>query len=93
MNAFLNQLADESQTFEKRSALRSSKKELFFIPEAQIQIFIDNPEKPLETQPLSKFLSRLILNAKMIRQINTIENRSLVGNGGKYKILTVQEVR
>ena len=93
MNAFLNQLADESQTFEKRSALRSSKKELFFIPEAQIQIFIDNPEKPLETQPLSKFLSRLILNAKMIRQINTIEKRSLVGNGGKYKILTVQEVR
>ena len=93
MNAFLNQLTDESQTFEKRSALRSSKKELFFIPEAQVQIFIDNPEKPLETQSLSKFLSRLMLNAKMIRQVNTIEKRSLVGNGGKYKILTVQEVR
>jgi hypothetical protein len=93
LNAFLNQLADESQPFESRSALRNTKKESYFNADAQIQIFIDNPDKPLETQPLSKFLSRLMLNAKLIRQVNTIEKRSTLGDGGKYKILTVQEVR
>lgn len=93
VNAFLNQLADESQPFETRSALRNSKKESYFIADTQVQIFIDNPDKPLETQPLSKFLSRLILNAKLIRQVNTIERRSILGDDGRYKILTVQEVR
>ena len=60
LNAFLNQLTDESISFENRSALRSSKKDQLFFADAQVQIFIDNPEKPLETQSLSKFLSRLI---------------------------------
>lgn len=93
LNAFLNQLTDESISFENRSALRSSKKDQLFFADAQVQIFIDNPEKPLETQSLSKFLSRLILNAKLIRQVNTIEKRSTLGDSGKYKILTIQEVR
>lgn len=93
LNAFLNQLTDESISFENRSALRSSKKDQLFFADTQVQIFIDNPEKPLETQALSKFLSRLILNAKLIRQVNTIEKRSTLGDGGKYKILTIQEVR
>ena len=93
MNAFLNQLTDESKPYEERSAVRNSKKDTFFIPDAQVQIFIDNPDKPLETQPLSKFLSRLMLNAKLIRQVNTIEKRSTIADDGKYKILTIQEVR
>lgn len=93
LNAFLNQLTDESISYENRSALRSSKKDQLFFADAQVQIFIDNPEKPLETQPLSKFLSRLMLNAKLIRQVNTIERRSTLDDFGKYKILTVQEVR
>lgn len=93
MNAFLNQLADESQSFENRSSLRNGKREAFFMADAQVQIFIDNPEKPLETQSLSKFLSRLILNAKLIRQVNTIERRSTLDDFGKYKLLTIQEVR
>ncbi len=93
LNAFLNQLTDESIPFENRSALRSSKKDQLFFTDTQVQIFIDNPEKPLEIQALSTFLSRLILNAKLIRQVNAIEKRSTLGDGGKYKILTIQEVR
>ncbi len=93
MNAFLNQLADESQPYEARSVLRNSKKEAFFKDDTQVQIFMDNPEQPLETQPLSKFLSRLMLNAKLIQQVNTIERSSSLADDGKYKILTVQEVR
>lgn len=93
MNAFLNQLTDESKPYEERSALRSSKKDAYFMTDAQVQIYIDNPEKPLETQSLSKFLSRLMLNAKLIRQVNTIEKRSTITDDGKYKMLTIQEVR
>lgn len=93
LNAFLNQLTDESISYENRSALRSSKKDQLFFADAQVQIFIDNPEKPLETQSLSKFLSRLMLNAKLIRQVNTIERRSTLDDFGKYKLLTIQEVR
>ncbi len=93
LNEFLNRLADESQSYENRSALRSKKKDSFFLPDAQIKLYVDNPERPVETQPLTRFLSRLINNGPQIQQVNIVQRLSVTDTDGKYKLLTVQEVR
>ncbi|MDF7821813.1 caspase family protein [Runella sp. MFBS21] len=95
LNDFLNQLADENQypLYETRAAIRESKRNIFFVPEAEIQIFINNPEKPVETQSLTRFLSRLVNNAQQVKQVNVIERHSISADNGKYQVLTVQEVR
>lgn len=93
LNEFLNRLADESQSYENRSVLRNKKKDSFFLPDAQIKLYVDNPERPVETQPLSRFLSRLINNGPQIQQVNVVQRLSVVDTEGKYRLLTVQEVR
>lgn len=94
LNAFLNQLADESQSYQTRAALRQSKKDLIFQPDAQVMIYMEDPNAPVETQSLTTFLSKLVINAKLIRQVNTIERLSKFNTeNGKYQVLTVQQVR
>jgi len=94
LNVFLNQLVDESRPYQTRAALRQSKKDLIFQPDAQIMIYMEDPNAPVETQSLTTFLSKLVINAKLIRQVNTIERLSKFNSeNGKYQVLTVQQVR
>jgi hypothetical protein len=94
LNAFLNQLVDESRPYETRAALRQSKRDLIFQADAQIMVYLEDPDAPVEKQSLATFLSKLVVNAALIRQINTIERLSKFNTAdGKYQVLTIQQVR
>ncbi len=93
MNKFLNQLADESLSFTDRNALRQRFAPLYFGPTSDVNIYIKSPEKPVDIQPIDRFLTRMIINARNIVRINTVERLSVVNPDGRYKVLTVEEVR
>ena len=57
INEFLNKLANEQIPFSERSTLRNTKKDQYFDTTSQVKIYKDDPERPLETQDINKFLS------------------------------------
>ena len=93
MNAFVNGLADESKSYESRDTLRNRFSKVYFAEAAQVKIYISNLKKPVEVQPLNRFLSRMILNAPQVKWVNTVERLSKLAPDGRYLELTVQEVR
>lgn len=92
LNAFLNELADESKPFAERNELRRKMAPAYFAPESGVKIYIKNPEKPVDIQPIATFLNRLIINARRIARVNIVERLSELTVDGHYRILTVDEV-
>ncbi|GAA4450180.1 hypothetical protein GCM10023189_10490 [Nibrella saemangeumensis] len=93
VNDFLNQLADESKSFAERNALRQRLEPLYFTPTSTVKIYIKSPEKPVELQSITRFLSRMLVNARQVVRINTVERLSDLKPDGRYEVLTVEEVR
>jgi hypothetical protein len=54
---------------------------------------MDDPETPVETQPIDHFLKRIVNTAPLIDEFNFVERLSSLGNGCTYDLVTLQEVR
>ncbi|GAB3169340.1 hypothetical protein GCM10027291_19650 [Telluribacter humicola] len=93
INKFLNFLANERIPFTERNSIRVHKQPIYFSPAATVDIYINSPEKPVERQPVDQFLKRIISTAKLIDQFNFVEKMSELSEDGKYRHLTLQEVR
>ncbi|WP_188929137.1 caspase family protein [Dyadobacter endophyticus] len=93
INKFLNVLADEKLSFADRSRLSKLGQKGFFGPSAKVSIYVNDPEKPVETQPIDHFLKRIINTAPLIDEFNFVERLSSLGNGCTYDTVTLQEIR
>jgi hypothetical protein len=93
MNEFLNQLADESRPFADRQALRQQLTGTYFAPNGDVKIYLKSPDQPVDIQSIDRFLNRMLMNARQIVRVNTVERLSVVAPDGRYRILTVEEVR
>ncbi|MGX5857320.1 caspase family protein [Dyadobacter jiangsuensis] len=93
INRFLNVLADEKLDFNERNKLRSLGQKGFFGPSAQVSIYMSDPEKPVETQPIDLFLKRIVNTAPLIEEFNFVERLSTLGRGCTYDLVTLQEIR
>ncbi len=93
INKFLNVLADEKLSFNDRSHLRTLGRKGFFAPSAQVSVYMDDPEKPVETQPVDQFLKRIVNTAALIDEFNFVERLSSLANGCTYDRVTLQEIR
>ncbi|SEJ84997.1 Caspase domain-containing protein [Dyadobacter sp. SG02] len=93
INRFLNVLADEKLGFNERNKLRILGQKGFFGPTAQVSIYMSNPEKPVETQPIDHFLKRIVNTAPLIDEFNFVERLSTLGTGCTYDLVTLQEIR
>lgn len=93
INKFLNVLADEKLSFNDRSKLSTLGQKGFFGPSAQVSIYLDDPEKPVDTQPIDVFLKRIVNTAPLIDEFNFVERLSSLGNGCTYDMVTLQEIR
>ena len=93
INRFLNVLADEKLGFNERNKLRTLGQKGFFGPSAQVSIYMNDPEKPVETQPIDHFLKRIVNTAPLIDEFNFVERLSTLGNGCTYDLVTLQEIR
>lgn len=93
INKFLNVLADEKLSFTDRSRLSKLGQKGFFAPSAKVSIYVNDPEKPVETQPIDHFLKRIINTAPLIDEFNFVERLSSLGNGCTYDMVTLQEIR
>ncbi|MDR6806598.1 hypothetical protein J2Y45_003790 [Dyadobacter sp. BE34] len=93
INRFLNVLADEKLSFNERNKLRTLGQKGFFGPSAQVSIYMSDPEKPVETQPIDLFLKRIVNTAPLIDEFNFVERLSTLGSGCTYDLVTLQEIR
>lgn len=93
INRFLNVLADEKLGFNERNKLRALGQKGFFGPSAQVSIYMSDPEKPVETQPIDLFLKRIVNTAPLIDEFNFVERLSTLGSGCSYDLVTLQEIR
>lgn len=93
INKFLNVLADEKLSFNDRSKLSLLGQKGFFAPSAQVSIYMDDPEKPVDTQPIDLFLKRIVNTAPLIDEFNFVERLSSLGSGCTYDTVTLQEIR
>jgi hypothetical protein len=93
MNKFLNTLADEKIPFQKRNELRLQKQDQYFASAAVVEIYIKSPDKPIEQQSIGQFLKRIISTARIIERFNFVERKSILSDDGKYRQMTLQEVR
>lgn len=93
INKFLNVLADEKLSFADRSRLSKLGQKGFFGPSAKVNIYMDDPETPVETQPIDHFLKRIVNTAPLIDEFNFVERLSALGNGCTYDMVTLQEIR
>jgi hypothetical protein len=93
INKFLNVLADEKLSFTDRTKLSALGQKGFFGPTAQVSIYVNDPEKPVETQPIDLFLKRVVNTAPLIDEFNFVERLSSLGKGCTYDLVTLQEIR
>jgi len=93
INKFLNVLADEKLSFADRSKLSRLGQKGFFGPAAKVNIYMDDPDTPVETQPIEHFLKRIVNTAPLIDEFNFVERLSSLGSGCTYDIVTLQEIR
>lgn len=93
VNRFLNVIADENVGFTERNKLRGDQQKLLFSPSAQVSIYMNDPAKPVETQPIDQFLKRVVNTAPLIEQFNFAERLSEISNDCRYERITLQEVR
>ncbi|WP_353720039.1 caspase family protein [Dyadobacter sp. 676] len=93
INKFLNTLADEKRPFHDRNKLRLSRQKSLFGPAAQVSIYMNDPERPVETQPIDQFLKRVLNTAALIDEFNFVERLSTPGKGCAYDLVTLQEIR
>ncbi|MCF0069408.1 caspase family protein [Dyadobacter sp. CY261] len=93
INRFLNVLADEKLSFNERNKLRTLGQKVFFNLAAQVSIYMSDPEKPVETQPIDHFLKRVVNTAPLIDEFNFVERLSTLGQGCTYDLVTLQEIR
>lgn len=93
INKFLNVLADEKLSFADRSRLSKLGQKGFFAPSAKVNIYLDDPETPMDMQPIDYFLKRVVNTAPLIDEFNFVERLSSLGNGCTYDVVTLQEIR
>jgi hypothetical protein len=93
VNKFLNVLANEKLTFNDRNKLRTLGQKRFFGSGARVSIYMNDPEKPVETQPIEEFLKRVVNTAPLIDEFNFVERLSTPGTGCTYDLVTLQEIR
>ncbi len=92
MNAFLNQLANLKTPYQQREKLRQQKSNQLFAANANVAIYIQSPENPVEIRPIDEYLPTVLVSPN-IKGFNFIERLSKVGPDGKYRLITLQEIR
>ena len=93
VNRFLNLMADENVRFNERNQLRVTGQKQLFSSSAQVAIYMNDPAKPVETQPIDQFLKRVVNTAPLIGQFNFVERLSDISADCLYNRITLQEVR
>lgn len=93
MNQFMNMLADERLSYDKRERLLSTQIKKFFTSSAEANEYINTIDNNMESVPILDLLNKIMINANLIKQINVVENLSTFSEGGKYQIVTIQEIR
>lgn len=93
VNRFLNVIANESVTFSERNKLRSDQQAMLFGKSALVSIYMNDPARPVETQPIDQFLKRVVATAPLIEQFNFAERLSEMSGDCRYERITLQEVR
>ncbi len=90
INQYLNALADQQLSPQKRHQLLKSLNE-YFTQKARIDIYVNTTLG--EIQPIEQVVNRLYLNAGKIQRINLIERLSTLSEDGKhYQRAAIQEI-
>lgn len=93
MNQFMNILADERLSYDKRERLLAAQIKRFFTNNAEANEYINTVDNNMDSMPIMDLLNKILINANLIKQINVVENLSTFSDDGKYQIITIQEIR